>query len=128
MLSVEIKSENDVYQAVTLVSHLIKNCSFSESDKQCIFISVLEVTRNILDHTEEKGIFRCEMVQNEFRFTCIDKGPGIENLNDILRGLHKSSHGLGVGLSGAKRLMDDLRIETSKEGTRIIGIKKERYK
>lgn len=128
MLSVEIKTENDVYQAITLVNHLIKDRSFSESDKQSIFISVLEVTRNILDHTDQKGIFRCEMVQNEFHFLCIDKGPGIQNLNDILRGLHKSSHGLGVGLSGAKRLMDDLRIETSKEGTRIIGIKKERYK
>jgi serine/threonine-protein kinase RsbT len=128
MLSVEINSEYDVYQAVTLVSHLIKDRSFSESDKQSIFISVLEVTRNILDHTGKKGIFRCEMVQNEFRFTCIDKGPGIENLNDILRGLYTSSHGLGVGLSGAKRLMDDLKIETSIEGTKIIGVKKERYK
>jgi serine/threonine-protein kinase RsbT len=128
MLSVEIKSENDVYQAVTLVNHLIKDRSFNESDKQSIFISVLEVTRNILDHTGKKGIFRCEMVENELRFSCSDKGPGIENLNDILNGLHKSSHGLGVGLAGAKRLMDDLHIETSKEGTRIIGIKRERYK
>jgi serine/threonine-protein kinase RsbT len=128
MLSVEIKSEYDVYQAVTLVSHLIKDRSFSESDKQSIFISVLELTRNILDHTGTKGIFRCEMVQNELHFTCIDKGPGIENLNNILLGLHKSSHGLGVGLAGAKRLLDDLHIETSKEGTRIIGVKKERCK
>lgn len=128
MLSIEIKSENDVYQAISLVNHLIKDRSFSESDRQSIFISVLEVTRNILDHAGKKGIFRCEMVQNELRFTCMDKGTGIDNLKDILQGLYKSSHGLGVGLSGAKRLMDDLNIETSKEGTRIIGVKKERYK
>jgi serine/threonine-protein kinase RsbT len=126
MLSIEILSEYDVYQAISLVNYLIKNRSFSESDRQSIFISVLEVTRNILVHAGKKGVFRCEMVQNEFRFTCMDKGPGIENLEDILRGTYKSSHGLGVGLAGAKRLMDDLTIETSKEGTRIIGIKKER--
>jgi serine/threonine-protein kinase RsbT len=126
MLSIEIKSEHDVYQAISLVNLLIKDRSFNESDRQSIFISVLELTRNILDHAGKKGVFRCEMVENELHFTCVDKGPGIENLHDILQGSYKSAHGLGAGLAGAKRLMDDLFIETSREGTRIIGIKRER--
>ena len=41
-----------------------------------------------------------------------DKGPGIANLPAILAGLHKSATGMGLGLLGAQRLMDEFHIDT----------------
>ena len=41
-----------------------------------------------------------------------DEGPGIGNLDEILAGRYRSRTGMGLGLVGAKRLMDELTIET----------------
>jgi serine/threonine-protein kinase RsbT len=51
-------------------------------------------------------------------------GPGIENLELVLKGGHSTAGGLGMGLSGSKRLMDEFDIKTkSKEGTTIVAKK-----
>ena len=42
-----------------------------------------------------------------------DHGPGIKNLDLALEGGHSTGGGLGLGVSGSKRLMDDFHIETS---------------
>jgi signal transduction histidine kinase len=44
--------------------------------------------------------------------TVSDRGPGIENLDDVLNGRYESKTGMGLGLTGARRLMDDLQIST----------------
>ena len=126
MLSLQITSEASVYQAISLVNHLMRGRAFTESDRQCVFISVSEVIRNVLDHAGGKGLFFCEMTGDEFSFTCLDYGSGIANLPAVLNGSYESPSGLGVGLVSVQRLMDDLSITTSKEGTKIIGCKRER--
>lgn len=126
MLSTGITSEEDVYRAISLVNYLIKDHSFDELQKQCIFITVLEVTRNVLIHGGGNGLFRCEINHEGFRFTCSDKGPGIKNLDAVLQGTYKSAHGLGIGLASVKKLMDEFNITSSAEGTEIVGFKRAR--
>ncbi|GEM_PF-5868409 len=48
-----------------------------------------------------------------------DQGPGIDNLEEILAGKYKSRHGMGIGITGAKRLVDFFDIETTDSGTTI---------
>jgi len=48
-----------------------------------------------------------------------DSGPGIANLDEIYEGRYRSQTGMGMGIIGTKRLMDDLRIETSPSGTSV---------
>lgn len=121
---VNISSEDDIYFALSTVRQFIKQLPFSESDQQKILVSVSELTRNILDHARGKGRFYCELIDQGIRFIVIDEGPGILNLDDALNGKKiSSSRGLGLGLSGAKRLMDEFQIETSTRGTKIVAIK-----
>ncbi len=47
-----------------------------------------------------------------FVISVSDKGPGIANLPAILAGSHKSATGMGLGLLGAQRLMDEFRVDT----------------
>lgn len=126
---VNISSEDDIYFALSTVRHFVKQLPFSESDKQKIFVSVSELTRNILDHAYSKGLFYCEIIDQGIRFVVTDEGPGIPNLDEILKGKKSAtSRGLGLGLSGVKRLMDEFQIETSTRGTKIVAIKWARKK
>jgi serine/threonine-protein kinase RsbT len=121
---VNISSENDIFFALSTVRHFMKQLPFSESDQQKIFVSVSELTRNILDHACSKGIFYCELIDRGIRFIVTDEGPGILNIDEVLNGKKiSSSRGLGLGLSGVKRLMDEFQIETSTRGTKIVAIK-----
>ncbi|WP_035297930.1 ATP-binding protein [Brevibacillus thermoruber] len=121
---VNISSEDDIYFALSTVRHFMKQLPFSESDQQKIFVSVSELTRNILDHAYSKGLFCCELLDQGIRFVVTDEGPGILHVEDVVNGKRKSSsRGLGLGLSGVKRLMDEFQIETSTRGTKIVAIK-----
>jgi serine/threonine-protein kinase RsbT len=121
---VNISSEDDIYFALSTVRHFMKQLPFSESDQQKVFVSVSELTRNILDHASSKGLFYCELLDQGIRFTVTDEGPGILHLEDVLNGKKvSSSRGLGLGLSGVKRLMDEFQIETSTRGTKVVATK-----
>lgn len=121
---VKIQSEDDIYYALSTVRHLMKHLSFSELDQQKVFVSVSELTRNILDHACSNGLFYCELIDPGIRFMVTDKGTGIPDIDEVLnRKTTSLSRGLGLGLSGAKRLMDEFHIETSTEGTKVVAIK-----
>jgi len=50
-----------------------------------------------------------------------DKGPGIANLGVILEGRYRSSTGMGLGIIGARRLVDQCDIQTApKQGTAVV--------
>jgi serine/threonine-protein kinase RsbT len=56
----------------------------------------------------------------EFR----DSGPGIEDIERVLKGGYSTARSLGLGLSGSRRLVDDFSIESSLgKGTRIVIVK-----
>lgn len=120
-----IRSEHDIRIAVNAVRILANSLSFSKVDLQKLIVAVSELTQNVLDHTNEPGIFICEMIDGRgIRVTVQDRGKGINQLDQILEGannFHKK--GLGLGLVGAKRLVDDFQIETSEKGTKVIATK-----
>ena len=50
-----------------------------------------------------------------------DEGPGIEDLDQVMSGRYRSRRGLGLGLRGTKRLMDEFRVDTEPgEGTTVL--------
>ncbi|WP_428910421.1 ATP-binding protein [Niallia sp. Krafla_26] len=122
---VVIKSENDIRIAINSIRLLAKSLDFSNVDMQKIIVAVSELTQNILDHSGTIGIVKFEAIGTRgIRIVVEDRGKGIDQLERILQG-HKvySQKGLGLGLLGAKRLMDEFTIDTSKEGTKIIAVK-----
>jgi serine/threonine-protein kinase RsbT len=121
-ICIQIRSEDDVYIALHSVRLLLGQLSFSEMDTQKVIVTVSELTRNVLDHADSKGYFTCAIVEGRgVRFMVQDFGRGIEAPEQIMNGENRSkSRGLGLGLAGAKRMMDDFEIKTSKEGTTIV--------
>jgi serine/threonine-protein kinase RsbT len=52
--------------------------------------------------------------------TVTDRGPGIPDVERVLSSSYRSKTGMGMGLKGARRLMDKLEISSSSWGTRVV--------
>ncbi|MBO8173128.1 MAG: ATP-binding protein [Bacillaceae bacterium] len=119
---ITIQTEDDLYLAISAARHLMNRLDFNKVDQQKVIVSISELCRNILNYSEH-GTFLAEVTGNKLRLTFEDRGPGIEDLDEILNGRKSPlSKGLGMGLAGVKRLMDYFQIETSREGggTKVI--------
>ncbi|HEY9670618.1 MAG TPA: ATP-binding protein [Waterburya sp.] len=63
----------------------------------------------------------CPLPSQRFVITISDKGPGIPHLNHILEGQYTSRTGMGIGILGTKRLMDQFQIESKPgQGTTVL--------
>lgn len=86
--------------------------------------AVSELARNIYQYVGE-GAFHFDLAENAVGllgglcFEAVDQGQGIGEIERILDGSYVSPTGMGIGLRGAQRLMDDFEIQTSSAGTRI---------
>jgi serine/threonine-protein kinase RsbT len=74
------------------------------------------------------GVLKIEAIEKEARrgleVCAFDDGPGIENLELALQDGWTSGGGLGVGLNGAKRLMDEFEIQSEVgKGTKVQVVK-----
>lgn len=120
-----IMSENDIRIAVNATRQMGNALQFCKVDIQKLIVTVSELSQNVIDHTDSKGILTIESIDRKgIRITVQDHGTGIKQLDEILQGsLNFNKKGLGLGLLGAKRLMDEFYIETSEGGTKIIAIK-----
>jgi serine/threonine-protein kinase RsbT len=93
-------------------------------DQTKIVTAASELARNTLDYGGG-GTARIETVvettRRGVRLTFEDKGPGIANLDQALTDGFTTGGGLGLGLSGARRLSNEFTIESVVgEGTRIV--------
>lgn len=122
MHKVYIEFEDDIYAAITIGKKVADELGFSKIDETKLVVSIMELTRNIISYAG-KGELIVRPILNGIEIIALDKGPGILNLDKILTNEFKSHTGLGLGLSGVKRLMDEFEIFTSKEGTRIRAVK-----
>lgn len=83
-----------------------------------------ELARNALEHGGG-GQVRLEVLQNELRqglkLTFVDQGPGIADVQQALRDGFTTGTGMGLGLSGAKRLVNEFQIDSAPgSGTKVM--------
>jgi serine/threonine-protein kinase RsbT len=126
-MEIKITSEYDIVTARTAAKSEAKRLGFSLVDQTRIATAVSEIARNIVVHANE-GIVRIEEIKKDdyrgLEVCAIDEGPGIENLELALQDGWTSGEGLGIGLSGAKRLMDEFEIESEVgRGTKVQLVK-----
>lgn len=119
-----LKSESDVVQARQLVRKWAQEQSFSLVDQTKIITAASELARNVLVHGGGDGTMLIESLQDGMRrglqLTFEDHGPGIEDIELALRDGYTTGGGLGLGLSGSKRLMNQFSIDSKPgEGTRV---------
>jgi serine/threonine-protein kinase RsbT len=100
---------------------------FSLVDQTKMITASSELARNTLGHGGG-GSCLMEMVsngsRNGLRLTFEDKGPGIPDINQALKDGYSTGGGMGLGLSGSKRLVNEFEIASKVgEGTRVSVIR-----
>lgn len=124
---ININKEWDIVGARQLGRDIAKEIGFCMVDQARIATAISELARNIyLYAINGKICFEVieSMDRKGIRLTAIDTGPGIENLSQVMQDGYTTSGGLGAGLPGVKRLMDEFEIYSEVgKGTKIIAIK-----
>ena len=124
LLSLAIRSERDVVLARQRSRQVAALLGFDGQDQTRISTAVSEIARNAFSyaaggHVEVSLEGRTAPQLLVIRVS--DEGPGIADLRAILEGRYQSATGLGLGLLGSRRLMDQCDIRTDPErGTTIV--------
>jgi serine/threonine-protein kinase RsbT len=97
---------------------------FNLVDQTKLVTAASELARNIIEHGGGEGHVQLDLLTNNstngIRLTFEDKGPGIADIDQALKDGFTSGGGLGLGLGGAKRLVNQFDIASRVgEGTRI---------
>jgi signal transduction histidine kinase/ActR/RegA family two-component response regulator len=120
ILTVPIVTEGDVVFLRQRSRRTAELLGFSQQDQTRIATAVSEIARNALSYggggQAQLGVSASKPGQRMV-ISIIDKGPGIPDLATILDGRYRSAEGMGVGITGARRLMDRFDIDSSAEGT-----------
>lgn len=118
-----IGTEQDIYIIVRAVKHLAKKMSFNETTQARLATAVSEIVTNVIKHAGE-GECVVNPTKNQLGLEIIisDQGPGIEDIDQALtKGYSTTKGSLGIGLAGAKRLVEDFQIKSSLgKGTTVI--------
>jgi serine/threonine-protein kinase RsbT len=113
---VAINSATDIVAARQKGRALASALGFEGVDLTLIATAISEVARNIVDHAKDGEIILKEVNQSQQRGIAIvarDAGPGIPDLNLAMQYGYSSRKGLGVGLPGAKWLMDEFEVNST---------------
>ena len=122
-----LKSSNDVVIARQKVRHWAVELRFSLVDQTKLVTAASELARNALDHG--KGGDMTIEVLNEgaksgLRLIFEDQGPGIADIEQALKDGYTSGSGMGLGLGGSKRLVNEFSIESQVgKGTRVTVVR-----
>lgn len=122
-----IQDEGDIVLARRTVRELAGRCGFSPTDSTRVVTAASELARNIFQYAG-KGSMQWSMLDAggrcglELRF--VDGGPGIADVEQALQEGFSTGAGLGKGLPGAKRLMDDMEIKSAPGQGTTVTVKK----
>ncbi|WP_277584677.1 anti-sigma regulatory factor [Psychrobacillus antarcticus] len=125
--SVDIITEWDIVAARQLGRNEAKEVGFGTVDQARITTAISELARNIYLYAGKGKIEIRQITDGNLRGLLViasDKGPGIVDVRKVMEDGYTTSGGLGAGLPGVRRLMDDFKIETVLgEGTTISASK-----
>jgi serine/threonine-protein kinase RsbT len=126
-MRIVIKSDEDVITSRSAAKEMAKEIGFGIVDQTKIATAISELTRNIIKYADE-GLLNVTAIsagdRKGIELICEDRGPGINDIGLALKDGFSTSGGLGMGLSGAKRLMDEFELESKRgKGTRVVARK-----
>lgn len=124
---VNIKKEWDIVGARQLGRETAKEMGFGTVDQARIATAISELARNIYLYAKQGQICFEKIDTLERKGLCMnamDTGPGIDDIGQVMQDGYTTSGGLGAGLPGVKRLMDEFDLQSeSGKGTKIKTIK-----
>ena len=125
---IAIESDLDVVAARQRARQLAAELELTSTDQTLLATAISEVARNITTYAVRGevllSIIRDNGGREGIRVIARDRGPGIEDIDQALQDGYTSGTGLGLGLPGARRLVDEFAIESApSEGTTVTLVK-----
>ena len=122
-----LKNSNDVVMARQKVRQWAIELRFSLVDQTKLVTAASELARNTLDYGLG-GEMTIEVVaagaKSGLRLTFEDHGPGIPDIEQALKDGYTSGSGMGLGLGGSRRLVNEFEIESQVgKGTRVTVVR-----
>lgn len=121
--SVEVREERHIVAVRQAVRRVALEIRLSLVDQTKVITAASELARNLLIYGGGGEVVietLKEGERNGVRVHFVDQGPGIENVEQALRDGYTSGGGMGLGLGGAKRLVNDFELVTAPgKGTHI---------
>lgn len=123
ILSVDVRREQDVVTARQRARQIADLLGFEEQDQVRVATAVSEIARNAFRYAGGGTVaFSLEgrTAPQLLRITVADRGRGIADLERVLGGTYRSPSGMGLGIVGSRRLMDQFEIASGEaEGTTV---------
>jgi serine/threonine-protein kinase RsbT len=122
--SIALKSERDISNARAQVRVIAAALGFRLIDQTRLATVASELSRNVIKYGGGGQLIAQPTLESDgrsgLRLIFEDKGPGIENIDAAMRDGFSTGRGLGKGLPGSRRLVDEFRIESEPgHGTRV---------
>ncbi|HTQ17085.1 ATP-binding protein [Mycobacterium sp.] len=115
-ITVNIENPDDIVAARKAGHQLALDLGFSLTDVTMIATAISEVARNITSYAG-RGAIRVAVTDREGRKALVvraeDDGPGIADIERAMEDGYSTGRGLGLGLPGARRLMDRLVVQSA---------------
>jgi serine/threonine-protein kinase RsbT len=123
-IRIPIASDSDMVPARAQGRALATKLGFSRTDATLIATAISEIARNIVVHVG-RGEIVLQPLYEDGRYGLVvvaqDAGPGIRDIDAVLDHGYTSGKGLGLGLPGARRLMDEFEIASEPgKGTTVM--------
>ena len=126
ILSIALRTERDVVQARQRARELAALLGFDNQDQIRLATATSEIARNAFRYARNGDVSFLVHLESPQRLEIVvtDCGPGISNLEDILDGRYKSETGMGMGILGTRRLMDEFDLVSNSSGTQARLVKR----
>jgi serine/threonine-protein kinase RsbT len=122
----KIKEEKDIILVRKIGREVATNLGFNHIDQARITTAISELARNVVKYAGN-GTITIEIIHQYvpgLQIVVQDDGPGILNIKKAMEDGYTTSNGLGAGLPGVKRLMDEFLIDSKvNNGTQIRVVK-----
>ena len=127
---IAIESDADVVTARQRARELAVDLELTSTDQTLLATAISEVARNITTYATRGEVLLSIVrepgppARSGIRVVARDQGPGIADLDLAMQDGYTSGGGMGLGLPGARRLVDEFDIETApSEGTTVTLVK-----
>jgi anti-sigma regulatory factor (Ser/Thr protein kinase) len=125
--SIAVRSDSDVPLCAVVAGEMAAAAGFGGVEGEELVLAVTELARNIVRHSASGGHVFLEIVEGHggcgVQVRATDEGPGIDDVEQALVDGKSTSGGLGIGLPGVRRLVEDFAIVASATGTIVTATK-----
>ena len=123
-----VETDEDIIMVRRRVREIAEHRKFDSFATAAITTASSELARNIVVHGGSHGTAMIEEVSDGvrigIRIAFEDDGPGIADVDRVLRGGHSTARSMGLGVSGSRRLVDEFAIDSRPgHGTPISAIR-----